>query len=125
MEVLAERSSAQPDAVSTIINKQEATTKILLVNGETTAIAGLYETEQSTVRRGVPLLKDLPPWVFGLRYLFGFESVQYSQRELIIVIQARLVPAIEDRIINESMSRMELIRRESEQLRRQNNPPSE
>lgn len=125
MEVLAERSSAQPDAVSTIINKQEATTKILLVNGETTAIAGLYETEQSTVRRGVPLLKDLPPWFFGLRYLFGFESVQYSQRELIIVIQARLVPAIEDRIINESMSRMELIRRESEQLRRQNHPPSE
>lgn len=125
MEVMAERSTAQPDAVSTIINKQEATTKVLLIDGETTAIAGLYETEQSTVRRGVPLLKDLPPWFFGLRYLFGFETVQHTQRELIIVIQAKLVPGIEDRIHQESMSRMELIRRESEQLRRQHQLPSD
>ncbi len=105
MEVMAERSSAQPDAVSTLINKQEANTQILMLDGETTVIAGLYETEESTLRRGVPVLKDLPGWVFGLRYLFGYESVQYTQKELIIVIKATLVPSINDRVIEERSAR--------------------
>ncbi len=111
MDVRAERSSAQPDAVSTIINKQEANTKILMLDGETTAMAGLYETEESLVRRGIPFLKDLPPWFFGLRYLFGFESKQTRQRELIIVLQAKLVPALNTRSIQDEGT-MDFIRRE-------------
>jgi len=116
MDVRAERSSAQPDAVSTIINKQEANTKILMLDGETTAIAGLYETEESIVRRGIPVLKDLPPWFFGLRYLFGYESKQHRQRELIIVLQAELAPALDTRTIQD-VDTMDFIRQEL--LRRQ------
>lgn len=98
LEIEAERSSAQPDPVSTIINKQNATTQTLLLNDETTAIAGLYRTEASEVRRGVPILKDLPPWFFGLRYLFGYNSKDYQTRELVILIQASIVPGIPERI---------------------------
>lgn len=98
MDVVAEKSSAQPDPVSTIINKQEATTQVLLLSGEETVIAGLYRTEETTVRRGIPYLKDLPWWFFGLRYLFGYQSLDSQEQELVILIKAEIVPTIAERI---------------------------
>lgn len=98
MTIKAERSTAQPDVVSMVVNKQEAETQILLLSGESTVIAGLYETDESRVRRGIPLLKDLPPWFFGLRYLFGYNSSEYTVNELVIVIRAELVPSLGERL---------------------------
>lgn len=98
MTVDAERSTASPGAVSTIVNKQEATTEVLLLSGESTVIAGLYETEENEVRRGIPFLKDLPGWFFGLRYLFGYNSTEHSVQELVIVLQASLVPTLQERL---------------------------
>lgn len=98
LDVAVERSSAQPDAVSTIINKQQAETQALLLDGEATSIAGLYRTEESSVRRGVPILKDLPAWFFGLRYLFGYNSNDYVENELIIIVQAELEQSLEERL---------------------------
>ena len=46
----------------------------------------------------IPILKDLPWWVFGLRYLFGFNSTANSRRELVVLIKAELVPTIEERM---------------------------
>lgn len=104
LEIAVERSTALPDAVSTIINKQEATTEALLLNGEATSIAGLYRTEENKVRRGVPILKDLPPWFFGLRYLFGYSSNDYVESELVIIIQAELERSLEDRLRDRTFS---------------------
>lgn len=98
MDLQVERSTAQPDVVSTIINKQSASTSAILLDGESTHIAGLYRTEETSVRRGVPILKDLPPWFLGLRYLFGFDSKDYLENELIIIVQAELVKPISERI---------------------------
>jgi hypothetical protein len=97
LDIKAERSTANPDPVSTIINKQTATTKLLLFSGESAVIAGLYETEVINIRRGIPFLKDLPPWVFGLRYIFGFNSKDFREKELIVVIKADLVPSLRNR----------------------------
>ena len=74
MNVDVERSSVTPGAVSTIINKTKAKTNLLLLDGEETIIGGLYNNETTTVRTGVPFLKDLPWYVFGLRYLFGYDK---------------------------------------------------
>lgn len=98
LDLAVERSTAQPDAVSTIINKQEATTQAFLLDGEATSIAGLYRTEENKVRRGIPILKDLPPWFFGLRYLFGYNSNDYIESELIIIVQAKLEESLGDRL---------------------------
>jgi len=98
MRVEAERSTAQPDPVSTIVNKQEATTDLLLLSGESTVIAGLYETEVTSTRRGVPILKDLPGWFLGLRYLFGYEQDESTVQELVVLIKATLVPTLEERM---------------------------
>lgn len=109
MTVSAERSTAQPDPVSTIVNKQQANTEILLLSGESTVIAGLYETEVSYTRRGIPILKDLPGWFFGLRYLFGYESTENSVQELVILIKATLVPTLEERLLEPFRGRQELL----------------
>ncbi len=109
MTVAAERSTAQPDPVSTIINKTEANSEILLLSGESTVIAGLYETDVQKTRRGIPILKDLPGWFLGLRYLFGYESTSSSVQELVILIKATLVPTLEERLAAPMITNQELL----------------
>jgi type IV pilus assembly protein PilQ len=93
-----ERSAVIPGSVSTIINKTKANTNCLLLDGEETIIGGLYSNETSTIRTGVPFLKDLPWYVFGLRYLFGYEKEEVKKKELIILMKAELVPTLQERI---------------------------
>lgn len=109
LEIQAERSSAQPDPVSTVISKQTASTHALLLDGESTVIAGLYRTEEAKVRRGIPILKDLPGWFFGLKYLFGYNSSDIIENELIILLQAELEDPIAERFANRFQSQQELI----------------
>lgn len=98
MVVDVERSTVQPGAISTIINKTKANTNLLLLDGEESIIGGLYNSDVSTVRIGVPFLKDLPWYVFGLRYLFGYEKESVTKKELVILIKAELVPSLQERI---------------------------
>ena len=117
VNVQAERSSAQPDPVSTIVNKQAANTQAILMNGEATAIAGLYRTETAEVRRGLPILKDLPPWFFGLRYLFGFNSNDQQMRELVILVQAELEPSIPARFGKKQLSKFDVLNDARQRIR--------
>ena len=119
LDIDAERSSAQPDPVSTIINKQQAQTQAILLDGETTVIAGLYNKEKTEVRRGVPILKDLPPWFFGLRYLFGYSSKDVQTRELVILLQASLTPSIPERFGDDFKNKYQVLQDEREQMRRE------
>jgi type IV pilus assembly protein PilQ len=98
MAVDVERSSVNPGTVSTIINKSKASTNVLLLDGEETIIGGLYNTEVNTLRTGIPFLKDLPWYVFGLRYLFGYDKDEVKKKELIILLKADLVPTLQERI---------------------------
>jgi type IV pilus assembly protein PilQ len=98
MKISAERSSVIPDPVSTIINKTVANTSIILLNGEETVVGGLYLNDAKTVRRGIPFLKDLPWWVFGLRYLFGYDKDEVAKKELIIILKANISPSIQERV---------------------------
>jgi type IV pilus assembly protein PilQ len=59
----------------------------------------MYSNEEITTRQGVPLLKDLPWWVFGLRYIFGYDSRKTVKRELIVLLKAEILPSLEDRAI--------------------------
>lgn len=108
LDMQSERSTAQPDPVSTIINKQQANTHALLLDGESTVIAGLYRTEEAVIRRGIPILKDLPGWFFGLRYLFGYNSRDVQESELIILLQAELEDPIPQRAANRFRSQREV-----------------
>lgn len=117
MTVETERSTAQPDPVSTIVNKQEATTEVLMLSGESTVLAGLYETEVTTTRRGVPILKDLPGWFLGLRYLFGYNSSQQTVQELVVLLKVEMVPTLEERLNeDEFRERPELLEEQRQQF---------
>lgn len=98
LKISAERSSVLPDPISTIINKTQASTSVLLMDQEETMIGGLFTNDVQHQRRGVPFLKDLPWWVFGLRYLFGYEEETVTKKELIIILKARILPSVEKRL---------------------------
>jgi len=98
LKLKVERSSAIPGQVTTEIRKTVAATEVLLLNGEQTVIGGLLVNTTQTVRRGIPFLKDLPWWVFGIRFLTGYNSDEDVQKEVIIMIDAKLLPTLKERI---------------------------
>jgi len=93
-----QKSAAASSDLGVEITKTSAVTSVLLLDGEETLIGGLYSNEESVERSGVPVLKDLPWWVFGLRYIFGYEARNVSRKELMILIKAELVPSLENRV---------------------------
>lgn len=97
LKVRMEKSSVIPGALTTEKPKTEVTTNLLLLNGEETAIGGLITNEEISERRGVPFLKDLPWWVFGLRYIFGYDQVSFTQKEIILLIKAEILPTLKER----------------------------
>ena len=98
LKLQAERSSANPGEISTEIFRTVATTEVLMLDGEETMIGGLFSNEEVTSRSGIPFLKDLPWWVFGIRYLTGSDKTQIFKREIIILIKLEIVPLLKDRI---------------------------
>ncbi|USV58599.1 type IV pilus secretin PilQ [Aeromonas encheleia] len=73
------------DAVS--INAQSITTQVLVNNGETLVLGGIYQqTIKSDVTK-VPLLGDIP----GLGYLFKKTTSENKKRELLIFVTPRIV----------------------------------
>ncbi len=98
LQLQVERSSADPGEISTEIRKTVANTEILMLNGEETIIGGLFTHEEVITRSGIPFLKDLPWWVFGIRYLTGSDKTQIVKREIIILIKLEIVPPLKERI---------------------------
>ena len=70
-----------------IINTSEADTRVMVDDGQTAVIGGLIRTNETTVSRGVPYLKDIP--LVGM--LFSSKTMTKSNRELIIFVTPKLV----------------------------------
>ena len=97
LKLEVERSSFFPSDLTTEIKKTAASTDVLLLDGEETIIGGLYVNEETTVRTGIPFLRDLPWWVFGIRYLTGSDQKVVRKKEVIILLKAELLPTLEER----------------------------
>ena len=100
LDLNVERSSAIPGQISTEIKKTKANTNVLLLDGEETIIGGLFINEDKKERTGIPILKDLPWWVFGIKYLAGRDVVSTARKELIIVLKAKLNPSLYERVVS-------------------------
>jgi general secretion pathway protein D len=101
LNIDVERSSYVPDPTGTgptIINKTQASTQIVMLNDEETVIGGLFVNEEQKTRSGVPFLKDLPWWFFGLRYIFGSDQITTSKKELVILLKTELIPTLKERV---------------------------
>ena len=90
LDVKVEKSTGRPLASGIQIDKNDVNTQVLLLDGEQTVIGGLYSTEETVFRKGIPILKDIPL----LKYLFSYRSRNVLQKELVVVLQARVVDPI-------------------------------
>ena len=89
LELAAERSApvvAESD-VGLIFQTQEASSRVLVRDGQTVVIGGLTVTETSEIRSGIPLLMDLPL----LGPLFRTTRKSQIQRDLIILVTPSIV----------------------------------
>jgi len=69
------------------IDKKEAKTKVLVNDGETTVIGGIFVESESQSETGIPLLKDIPL----LGYLFKSKRKNEDRNELLIFITPRIL----------------------------------
>jgi general secretion pathway protein D len=110
-----EKSTFEASTVTTIIHKTSTSGSLTLLNGEESYIGGMYSNSETIVRQGVPFLKDLPWWVFGLRYLFGYDNKNIVKRELIVLLKAEILPSLEDRAIKPQTGK-DIIKRTTEEM---------
>lgn len=69
------------------VNSRESKTKVLVKNGQTAVIGGMYKSDSAESTEGVPGLKDLP--LLGV--LFRSNSRQSDKNELVIFLTPRIV----------------------------------
>lgn len=100
LDIGVERSSFQTSELQTQIRKTTASTQVLMLNGEETAIGGLFLNDEAVSRVGIPFLKDLPWWVFGIRYLTGYDQTIETKKELVILLKMELLPTLQERLEN-------------------------
>ena len=97
---MVERSSFILNDETTEIKKTNASTQVLMLNGEETILGGLFVNEEVITRNGIPFLKDLPWWVFGIRYLTGSDQTVTRKKELVILLNTELLPTLKERLEN-------------------------
>lgn len=87
---------ANPDEQTGTSNKS-INTNVLVDNGSTIVLGGLYQTDTNEIVAGVPFLKDLPliGWLFRNAY-----SPTRSRSELIVFLTPRIVNQEEAGLVN-------------------------
>jgi type II secretory pathway component GspD/PulD (secretin) len=70
-----------------IVKKTEATTSLVVQDGQTILIGGLIREDISTARSGIPFLSKIPL----LGYLFGSTTDENHRKELIILLTPRVI----------------------------------
>lgn len=79
-------SSSQADLP--VFSTREASTQVLVKDGETFMLGGLYKTLSSNDRSGIPGLSRIP--ILG-SFLFGNRSMQQTKTEIVIFITPHII----------------------------------
>jgi len=78
-----------PASQAAPINTRQVTTKILVPNGQTAVIGGVYESQETETDNGVPWFKDLP----GIGWLFKYRDSERTKVELLLFLTPRILNA--------------------------------
>jgi type IV pilus assembly protein PilQ len=70
------------------VNTKHVQTQVLVDNGGTVVIGGIFEETENNDEYKVPFLGDLP----GLGYLFKTKTKQVVKRELLVFVTPKLIP---------------------------------
>jgi type IV pilus assembly protein PilQ len=71
-----------------IILTSSVNTKLLVNNGETAVIGGVIRDKQSTLEKGVPLLRSIPL----LGYLFKYTGTNVDKTEIMVFVTPKIKP---------------------------------
>ncbi|HAG90830.1 MAG TPA: type IV pilus secretin PilQ, partial [Bdellovibrionales bacterium] len=69
------------------LNSRTAKTKVLVKDGETAVIGGIYQLDEAVSEDGVPVLKDIP----YLGWLFKTKGREKQKNELMIFLTPRIM----------------------------------
>jgi type IV pilus assembly protein PilQ len=72
------------------VHNREAKTKVMVKNGQTAVIGGIYQNDASTNESGVPFLKDIP--LIG--FLFRSDNYRKDKTELLLFLTPRILSEI-------------------------------
>ncbi|HVN22926.1 MAG TPA: type IV pilus secretin PilQ [Syntrophorhabdales bacterium] len=82
-----DRPTQIPGAPVPGIDKKEATSEVLVKDGDTVVLGGIYESENDTGETGLPGLKNIPL----LGWLFRSNSVTNTKAELLIFVTPTII----------------------------------
>ena len=86
-------------AIPPNINKRQAQTKVMVRNGQTAVIGGIYQADNQVDEQGVPYLRNLP--VVG--WLFKNRNRQDQKNELLLFLTPRILNAEQTAKIGEAL----------------------
>lgn len=75
------------ETASRAVDKRTAKSKVIVKNGESLVIGGIYSQEEQLLEGGVPLLKDIP--ILG--YLFKTKRREMNKTELLIFLTPKIL----------------------------------
>jgi type IV pilus assembly protein PilQ len=80
-------SRGEPTTAGPAINKKNVKTQVLVENGGTVVIGGIFELSEVTGESRVPWLGDLP----GVGYLFKNKTRNQTKKELLVFVTPRMI----------------------------------
>jgi type IV pilus assembly protein PilQ len=69
------------------INSHGVTSKVVIRDGDTVVVGGIYKTTESFAKDGIPFFSDIP----YLGWLFKYETKKRDTREILIFITPRII----------------------------------
>lgn len=96
MKVLVNRQFRGADVSSAgqgafAVNSREANTRVLVKNGQTAVIGGIYQSDATDGESGVPWFRELP----FVSYLFKTKNISKQKSELLVFLTPRIVGQID------------------------------
>lgn len=85
----ADVSSAGQGAFA--VNSREANTRVLVKNGQTAVIGGIYQSDAVENENGVPWFRELPV----VSYLFKTKNTNKSKSELLVFLTPRIIGPVD------------------------------
>lgn len=97
MKVLVNRQFRGADVSSAgqgafAVNSREANTRVLVKNGQTAVIGGIYQSDATDGEVGVPWFRELP----FVSYLFKTKNITKEKSELLIFLTPRVMGQIDN-----------------------------
>ena len=80
-------SRSNPGVGRTVQTTREAKTEVLVKDGHTIVIGGIYQYDQSHRRRGIPFFKHIP----FLKYLFDQKESSSAKNELLVFLTPKII----------------------------------